>query len=129
MFIELYNKFQLNNTIHCFAGMSVLQEERQHLSECVLYRQPANKCCKRWYFTFNNKECSTPGPIGAIIIQNNKTTGGPTTQQGYCGGIGKGNVMVRFSVGICAGSGDNDATTGWKSVSTIVIQEVEPPQE
>ncbi|XP_031563570.1 collagen triple helix repeat-containing protein 1-like isoform X2 [Actinia tenebrosa] len=119
--------------------------------ECLFYKQRAdsylrvayqgnirvfcgNGCCKRWFFTFNKVECSTPAPIDAVVYQH-LTPAGPSanihrsaTQEGYCGGIGKGIVRVGFSVGNCAGHGDADAYTSWNSVSRIVIEEVDPPQ-
>ena len=48
--------------------------------------------------------------------------------EGYCNQVPKGHVRVGFWVGNCAGTGNADAYSGWKSVSRIVIEEVPPPQ-
>ncbi|XP_031563571.1 collagen triple helix repeat-containing protein 1-like [Actinia tenebrosa] len=117
--------------------------------ECLFYKQRADSylrvayqgnirvscrkiCCKRWFFTFNKVECSTPAPIDALVYQElgawSLNIHRSATQEGYCGGIGKGIVRVGFSVGNCSGFGDADAHTSWNSVSRIVIEEVNPPQ-
>ena len=48
--------------------------------------------------------------------------------EGYCNQVPKGHVRVGFWVGNCAGYGDADAFSCYKSVSRIVIEEVPPPQ-
>ena len=48
--------------------------------------------------------------------------------EGYCNQVPKGHVRVGFWVGNCASYGNADASTGWNSVSRIVIEEVPPPQ-
>ena len=49
--------------------------------------------------------------------------------EGYCENISNGTVRVGFNVGNCAGYGDADAYSGWKSVSRIVVEEVPAPQK
>ncbi|KAK3750545.1 hypothetical protein QZH41_011082 [Actinostola sp. cb2023] len=116
--------------------------------ECLFYKKSDNSylrvayqgnlrvactyCCKRWYFTFNAKECAIPAPIDALILQHfpsgTPNIHRPGTQEGYCGGIRKGIVRVGFSVGNCHGFGSANAYTSWNSVSRIIIEEVDPPQ-
>ncbi|XP_072020471.1 collagen triple helix repeat-containing protein 1-like [Amphiura filiformis] len=83
-------------------------------------------CCKRWYFTFNNDECS-PIPIdGVVYMENTNHMNGLKSRvfQGYCHNVAAGSVDVRVHVGDCHGYGNYDAYTGWNSVSRIIIKEV-----
>ena len=87
-------------------------------------------CCKRWYFTFNSKECSKPAPIDGIVYHSNEINIHRSTNiEGYCGGIPAGKVQVGFNVGDCTGSGAStgDAWTSWYQTIRIIIEEVEPP--
>ena len=90
-------------------------------------------CCRRWYFTFNGAECSTPGAIDGIVYMvhgsgSKKNLHRVRHIEGVCEKIHKGTVRVGFWVGNCAGYGSADAYTGWKSVSRIYVEEVAPPQ-
>ena len=92
--------------------------------------QGCTACCKRWYFTFNNAECSNPAPIdGALFQGTNINIHRPTNIEGYCGGIAAGKVRVGFYIGNCVGHRFNraDAYTGWNQANRIIIEEVEPP--
>ena len=85
-------------------------------------------CCKRWYFTFNSKECSNPAPIDGVIYHGiNANIHRPANIEGYCGGISAGKVKVGFSVGDCARVKAGDAWTSWYQTIRIIIEEVEPP--
>ena len=48
--------------------------------------------------------------------------------EGYCNKVRRGQVRVGLWVGDCGGYGNADASSGWNSVSRIVIEEVQPPQ-
>ena len=93
-----------------------------------------NSCCRRWYFTFNDAECSAPAAIDATVYMyrgagsriNNLYR--PRHVEGVCDKIHKGTVRVGFWVGNCSGFGSADAATGWNSVSRIYVEEVPPPQ-
>ena len=90
-------------------------------------------CCRRWYFTFNGAECSTPGAIDGVVYMvhgngGKKDLHRPRHIEGVCEKIHKGTVRVGFWVGNCAGYGSADAYTGWNSVSRIYVEEVPPPQ-
>ena len=90
-------------------------------------------CCRRWYFTFNGAECSTPGAIDGVVymVHGNgakKDLHRPRHIEGVCEKIHKGTVRVGFWVGNCAGYGSADAYTGWNSVSRLYVEEVPPPQ-
>ena len=93
------------------------------------------RCCKRWYFTFNGNECAKPAPIEGIdaIRQNHGRTDTNVHKHsqigGYCEGIGSGTVRVGVAVGDCPGFGKGfDAYTGHKSVTRIMIEEVPKSQ-
>jgi hypothetical protein len=93
-----------------------------------------NACCKRWYFTVGDQECSTPGAIDGVVYTN--MLQGQTTDlhhhrhiEGYCTGtsagpIKKGNLKIAFWIGNCAGYSDHDGYTGWNSTSRVMIEEV-----
>ncbi|XP_020905080.1 collagen triple helix repeat-containing protein 1 [Exaiptasia diaphana] len=86
-------------------------------------------CCKRWYFTFNGAECRGPLPIDAVFYTSvNQNLHRHHHIEGYCTNISAGQVRVGFWVGNCHGYGNADASSGWNSVSRIVIEEV-PPQQ
>ena len=90
-------------------------------------------CCRRWYFTFNGAECSTPGAIDGVVYMiyghgRKKDLHRPRHIEGVCEKIHKGTVRVGFWVGNCAGFGSANAYTGWNSVSRIYVEEVPPPQ-
>ncbi|XP_022084696.1 collagen triple helix repeat-containing protein 1-like [Acanthaster planci] len=83
-------------------------------------------CCKRWYFTFNNNECS-PVPIDGVVYQHNTyhmNLHRHRNIEGYCHTLGAGQIDVRFAVGDCNGYGNADAYTGWNSASRIIIKEI-----
>ncbi|ELK08622.1 Collagen triple helix repeat-containing protein 1 [Pteropus alecto] len=91
-----------------------------------------SSCCQRWYFTFNGAECSGPLPIEAIIYLDqgspelNSTINIHRTSsvEGLCEGIGAGLVDVAIWVGTCSDYPKGDASTGWNSVSRIIIEEL-----
>ncbi|XP_028646767.1 collagen triple helix repeat-containing protein 1 isoform X1 [Erpetoichthys calabaricus] len=91
-----------------------------------------NACCQRWYFTFNGAECTGPLPIEAIIYLDqgspelNSTINIHRTSsvEGLCEGIHAGLVDVGVWVGTCADYPRGDASTGWNSVSRIIIEEL-----
>uniref|UniRef100_A0A8C2SRB8 Collagen triple helix repeat containing 1 n=1 Tax=Coturnix japonica TaxID=93934 RepID=A0A8C2SRB8_COTJA len=89
-------------------------------------------CCQRWYFTFNGAECAGPLPIEAIIYLDqgspelNSTINIHRTSsvEGLCEGINAGLVDIAIWVGTCADYPRGDASTGWNSVSRIIIEEL-----
>ena len=94
-----------------------------------------DRCCNRWYFTFNGAECSSPGTIeGAILLFSGRS---PVKNlhrhrhiEGHCNNIHKGKVRVGISVGKCStGSNTGDAHTGWAEMSRIFIEEVPKAQQ
>ncbi|PFX22248.1 collagen triple helix repeat-containing protein 1-like [Stylophora pistillata] len=92
-----------------------------------------DSCCKRWYFTFNGAECTTPGVIEGLLYlwkgRNTQNIHRIRHVEGVCMNIAKGQVTVGFSVGNCPGFGGGvDAYTGWNSLTRIYVEEVPPPQ-
>uniref|UniRef100_A0A3B3TCJ9 Collagen triple helix repeat containing 1b n=1 Tax=Paramormyrops kingsleyae TaxID=1676925 RepID=A0A3B3TCJ9_9TELE len=89
-------------------------------------------CCQRWYFTFNGAECAAPLPIESIIYLDqgspelNSTINIHRTSavEGLCDGIQAGLVDVAIWVGTCADYPRGDASTGWNSVSRVIIEEL-----
>ncbi|KAF7226200.1 collagen triple helix repeat-containing protein 1 isoform X1 [Nothobranchius furzeri] len=91
-----------------------------------------NACCQRWYFTFNGAECTGPLPVESIIYLDqgspelNSTINIHRTSsvEGLCEGIKAGLVDVAVWVGTCADYPRGDASTGWNSVSRIIVEEL-----
>ncbi|TNN64589.1 Collagen triple helix repeat-containing protein 1 [Liparis tanakae] len=76
-----------------------------------------NACCQRWYFTFNGAECTAPLPIESIIYLDQGI-------EGLCEGVKAGLVDVAVWVGTCSDYPRGDASTGWNSVSRVIIEEL-----
>ena len=88
--------------------------------------------CNRWYFKFNNNECSGPMTIDAIVY-NNWPSGDPTllhhrSFEGYCENIPRGEVKVELWIGQCRSYTLGRTATGWISASRIMIEEVSRSQ-
>ena len=99
----------------------------------VLRIANCHACCRRWYFTFNDAECSAPAAIDGIVYMNygkgfKKDLHRVRQIEGVCEKVHKGTVRVGFWVGNCVGYGSADAVTGWISVSRMYVEEVPPPQ-
>ncbi|XP_078367932.1 uncharacterized protein LOC144651803 isoform X1 [Oculina patagonica] len=89
-------------------------------------------CCSRWYFTFNDAECSSPGSIDGAFYMADKTRYLHRHRhiEGHCNNIHKGKVRVGFWVGNCnQGHKNADAYTGWATMSRIFIEEVPKAQQ
>ncbi|XP_013399537.1 uncharacterized protein LOC106165752 [Lingula anatina] len=87
--------------------------------------------CRRWFFTFNGVECTSPFPLdGAVgFMHGHDASYQYMTRsiEGICEGLGKGHYTIQFNVGACpTGSFSNyDAYTGFSnSVSRIIVEEV-----
>ena len=88
--------------------------------------------CNRWFFKFNGNECSGPMTIEAAVY-NYWPSGNPEllhhrSFEGYCENIPQGRVTVELWVGKCPGYTLGNASTGWNSVSRIMIEEVSRAQ-
>ena len=96
-----------------------------------IYR--CDRCCSRWYFSFNGAECSSPGTIdGAFHVRTGRNHNRLRHRhiEGHCNNIQKGKVRVGFSVGKCVtGEKLADAHTGWHSMNRIFIEEVPKAQQ
>ena len=95
-------------------------------------RVHSNNKCNRWYFKFNGNECTGPMTIEALVY-NGWSSGSPNllhhrSFEGYCENIPQGAVRVELWVGQCSSHTLGDATTGWNSVSRIMIEEASRPQ-
>ena len=95
-------------------------------------RVHSNNKCNRWYFKFNGNECSGPMTIEALVY-NGWSSRNPNllhhrSFEGYCENIPQGAVRVELWVGQCSSHTLGDATTGWNSVSRIMIEEASRPQ-
>ncbi|CAH3167832.1 unnamed protein product [Porites lobata] len=92
-----------------------------------------DRCCSRWYFTFNGSECSSPGTIdGAFYIHTGRNHNLHRHRhiEGHCNNIQKGKVRVAFWVGKCVrGEQLADAVSGWHSMNRIFIEEVAKAQQ
>ena len=86
--------------------------------------------CSRWYFTFDDAECTKPATIEGVVYVKSTTVNPhrPRHIEGYCNELPKGYIRVGFMIGKCEGHSFGDGSTGWNSMSRIVIEEVPPPQ-
>ena len=89
-----------------------------------------NKCCKRWFVTFNGLEC-TPVPIDVVVFMDlghGKNLLRPRVITGHCK-IPKNHLInVALNVGNCPGYATWDAYTGWQSSTRIYVEEVDETQ-
>ncbi|KAL9986552.1 hypothetical protein ACROYT_G000719 [Oculina patagonica] len=85
-----------------------------------------SSCCKRWFITFNGAECSGPLPIDVVWYMGSSILWGhkPGAIEGYCDNIHKGKIRVGINIGKCHGYGDSNGSTGWNSVSRLMIEEI-----
>ena len=86
--------------------------------------------CNRWYFKFNDTECTKPATIEGVLYAASSTDNPLRHRhiEGYCNEVPKGHIRVGFWIGKCEGYSLADGYTGWLSMSRIVIEEVPPPQ-
>ena len=97
-------------------------------------RLVGSNVCNRWYFTFDDAECTKPATIEGVIYVASTKVHLPHYAvnrhiEGYCNEVPKGHIRVGFWVGKCrAGYTLGEAYAGWNSMSRIVIVEVPPPQ-
>ncbi|XP_013417801.1 uncharacterized protein LOC106178942 [Lingula anatina] len=85
--------------------------------------------CSRWYFTFNDNECSNPGEIESIkfnrYYESDKVVyyNSPFTVQGTCQGISAGDVTVALKVGSCTYYLAQETLTSWGTKTSLMIEE------
>ena len=90
--------------------------------------------CRRWFFTINGNDCSSPATIDATVHPTGVTdlnNHRPGTLDGFCENITKGRVIVGLSIGKCKYGYENnsgDGYTCWGSVCPVIIEEVPPLQ-
>ena len=103
-------------------GMRVFWTGNLRLDNC-------DNCCSRWYFTFNDTECSAQAAIDDIVYMRHgrgsryKNLHRVRHIEGVCEKFHKGTVRVGFWVGNCAsGYKSADAYAGRNSVSRIYVE-------
>jgi len=119
-----FDSIEFNKQFYFFLLKVVVSGDIQ-LTDCDI-------CCKRWYVTFDGKECSAPLPIDGVIYVNRGKAFNlhrPGVIRGHCNIPRNGKVNVEFRVGNCNRyAAGGDAFTGWNSISRIYIEEVNSPQ-
>ena len=93
-----------------------------------------DECCKRWFITFDGKECAPVAIDGVVYMYKGKgarykNLHRPRVIAGHCKINKKGRVNVAFNVGNCRHYKPGDAHTGWNSATRIHIYEMEAPQQ
>ena len=86
--------------------------------------------CKRWFVTFDDKEC-TPVPIDVIVYMSQCSANihRPRVIRGHCKIPKHGAVNVAVNLGDCGyNQKPADAYTGYASAFRIFIEEVSSPQ-
>ena len=96
--------------------------------------------CSQWYFKINNKECTIPATIDGVLYQDINRPNGVindhrhTTIVGVCkatssGSLQSSSYQVSMNVRDCPGASPGaDAYSGWISTSTMIVEELCPPQ-
>jgi hypothetical protein len=93
-------------------------------------RSYGSNVCNRWYFTFDDAECTKPATIeGVVYVRSTQVNVlRHRHSEGYCNQVPKGHIRVGFWIGKCQSYSLGDGDTGFNSMSRIVIEEVPPPQ-
>ena len=106
-------------------------------------RQLVDGKCSQWYFMMNGEECTSPQPINANIHHQNLSTPGKvanihrhSTIIGVCKATSSGplqaaSYLISINVRDCPDKRyrDADANTGWASPSTMIVEELCPPND
>ncbi|XP_013399633.1 collagen triple helix repeat-containing protein 1 [Lingula anatina] len=86
--------------------------------------------CKRWYFTFNGAECTSPDAIDIVVHTKLKETTEnfhkTTSVEGLCFNVPAGEVTLGFNVGKCnvGNYPQGEVHTGYFGVFRIIVEEV-----
>ena len=93
-------------------------------------RSYGSNVCNRWYFTFDDAECTKPATIEGVVYVRSTQVNVLRHRhiEGYCNQVPKGHIRVGFWIGKCQSYSLGDGDTGFNSMSRIVIEEVPPPQ-
>ncbi|XP_013399630.1 collagen triple helix repeat-containing protein 1-like [Lingula anatina] len=96
----------------------------------LFHTSSSGYACKRWYFTFNGAECSSPDAIDIVVhtklgepTENFHKT---TSVEGLCFNVPAGELTVGFNIGKCKVGNypEGNALTGHFGVSRIIVEEV-----
>ena len=89
----------------------------------------------------NGKECTSPAPIDGIVYKY-YFNGGVSSQinihrhatiVGVCKATSSGDLQsatyqISMNINYCRGFSDTQASTGWQTTSSMIIEELCPPQ-
>ena len=103
--------------------------------------QRNNHKCSKWFFKINDEECSDPGPVDSInlyglhyVARGRLIIHRHTTMVGVCRGTKAGRLVAsNYTITInvtpqCKSYPGGDAYSGWQSTSTLMVEELCPPQ-
>ena len=96
-------------------------------------RQKNRFTCSQWYFLIDGRECTSPAPINANIAHNDNVLRQGTIV-GVCKATSAGPLQptshqISLNVRYCPGTDPGaDTYTGWSSTSTMIVEELCPPQ-
>ena len=104
-------------------------------------RQMNHNKCSQWYFMINGRECTSPAPINGIIFQFYHNGGSSsqvndhrhTTIVGVCKATSSGDLQsasyqISMNIKDCPSYSGTEAYTGWQTTSSMIIEELCPPQ-
>ncbi|XP_013404962.1 collagen triple helix repeat-containing protein 1 isoform X2 [Lingula anatina] len=83
--------------------------------------------CRRWFFTFNGKECQDPATVDAQIYENihGDNSHRPSPVEGICMDVPKGTLRIGFNIDYCERHDHTGkAYTAYDSVSRILVEEI-----
>ena len=95
--------------------------------------------CSQWYFTIDGEQCTDPAPVNGILCYGGHRIcfHRHSTIIGVCrrtdaGDIHAGTHQIAMHVGNCQFAppefNGGDAHTGWLSTTTMLVEELCPPQ-
>ena len=104
-------------------------------------RQQLHKKCSEWFFKINNEECSSPASISGLVYHAIEDHGHSHhsyqhrhgTVVGVCqatrsGKLTSSSYEISMNIRDCPGYSGSKSDTGWRSASTIMVEELCPPQ-
>ncbi|XP_065896073.1 uncharacterized protein [Dysidea avara] len=91
-------------------------------------------CCMNWYLTVDGQQCSSPGPVDALVYQGERYLIVRHSHfTGMCEQAGGMNISaglhrIQLSLKDCPGFNGfiYNAFTGWNTQSRIIVEEVPP---
>jgi hypothetical protein len=83
-----------------------------------------NASCCRWALRVNGQQCTTQPVNGNVYISPGGNYHQHRTITGICSNVPAGDVVVEPWVELCPGYGVADCSTGWNSMTALIVEEI-----